>query len=72
MGRGSRVVGLTAGASAPEELVDDVIEALGAWIGDVSVLQGREENISSSAFPPNLRELSGQLFRTVKSRKKNP
>lgn len=43
---GARTVGITAGASAPEVLVDDVIEAL-RRIGPVavSVLPGREENI---------------------------
>jgi 4-hydroxy-3-methylbut-2-en-1-yl diphosphate reductase len=43
--KGARTVGLTAGASAPEVLVDDVIEAL-RRIGPVtvSVLPGREEN----------------------------
>jgi 4-hydroxy-3-methylbut-2-enyl diphosphate reductase len=42
----ARTVGITAGASAPEVLVDDVIEAL-RRIGpvSVSVLPGREENI---------------------------
>jgi 4-hydroxy-3-methylbut-2-enyl diphosphate reductase len=42
----ARAVGVTAGASAPEVLVDDVIEAL-RRIGPVavSVLPGREENI---------------------------
>jgi 4-hydroxy-3-methylbut-2-enyl diphosphate reductase len=42
----ARTVGITAGASAPEVLVDDVIEAL-RRIGPVavSVLPGREENI---------------------------
>lgn len=44
--KGARTVGLTAGASAPEVLEDDVIEAL-RRIGPVtvSVLPGREENI---------------------------
>lgn len=44
--KGARTVGLTAGALAPEVLVDDVIEAL-RRIGPVtvSVLPGREENI---------------------------
>jgi 4-hydroxy-3-methylbut-2-en-1-yl diphosphate reductase len=44
--RNARAVGITAGASAPEVLVDDVIEAL-RRIGPVtvSVLPGREENI---------------------------
>ena len=43
---GVRAVGITAGASAPEVLVDDVIEAL-RRIGPVtvSVLPGREEDI---------------------------
>ncbi|MBN8981538.1 MAG: 4-hydroxy-3-methylbut-2-enyl diphosphate reductase, partial [Rhizobiales bacterium] len=43
---GVKTVGITAGASAPEVLVDDVIEAL-RRIGPVtvSVLPGREENI---------------------------
>src|SRR5882724_7017698 len=42
----AKAVGITAGASAPEILVDDVIEAL-RRIGPVtvSVLPGREENI---------------------------
>src|SRR5215218_2536511 len=44
--RNAKAVGITAGASAPEVLVDDVIEAL-RRIGPVtvSVLPGREENI---------------------------
>jgi 4-hydroxy-3-methylbut-2-enyl diphosphate reductase len=42
----AKTIGITAGASAPEVLVDDVIEAL-RRIGPVtvSVLPGREENI---------------------------
>ena len=42
----AKAVGITAGASAPEVLVDDVIEAL-RRIGPVkvSVLPGREEHI---------------------------
>ncbi len=45
--RGAEVVGLTAGASAPEVLVQDVIEAL-RRVGplEVSVLSGIEENIT--------------------------
>lgn len=44
--RDAKVVGITAGASAPEVLVEDVIEAL-RRIGPVavSVLPGRKENI---------------------------
>jgi 4-hydroxy-3-methylbut-2-enyl diphosphate reductase len=43
---GASTIGITAGASAPEVLVDDVIAAL-RRLGpvDVSVLPGREENI---------------------------
>jgi 4-hydroxy-3-methylbut-2-enyl diphosphate reductase len=49
-----KAVGITAGASAPEVLVDDVIEAL-RRIGPVvvSVLPGREENIEF-LLPPEL------------------
>ncbi len=44
--RDARAVGITAGASAPEVLVDDVIEALRRIRPvTVSVLPGREENI---------------------------
>ena len=54
----ARAVGVTAGASAPEVLVDDVIEAL-RRIGPVavSVLPGREENIEFR-LPAELTELS--------------
>jgi 4-hydroxy-3-methylbut-2-enyl diphosphate reductase len=54
--RGARVVGLTAGASAPEELVLDVIAAL-RQIEDVEVEQmpGVQENIVFR-LPPELRQ----------------
>ena len=54
----ARAVGVTAGASAPEVLVDDVIEAL-RRIGPVTVsaLPGREENIEFR-LPAELTELS--------------
>ncbi len=44
--RNARVVGITAGASAPEVLVDEVIDALGR-LGpvEVSTLAGRQETI---------------------------
>jgi 4-hydroxy-3-methylbut-2-en-1-yl diphosphate reductase len=44
--RGAKTIGLTAGASAPESMVDDVIDAL-RRLGpvDVSVMDGIEENI---------------------------
>jgi len=45
--KNARAVGITAGASAPDVLVDDVIEALRRLRPiDVSTLPGREENIS--------------------------
>jgi len=52
--RGVSVVGLTAGASAPEELVEDVIAAL-RRLGpvDVSVLPGVEEKVVFG-LPPGL------------------
>jgi 4-hydroxy-3-methylbut-2-en-1-yl diphosphate reductase len=52
--RGVSVVGLTAGASAPEELVEDVIAAL-RRLGpvDVSVLPGVEEQVVFG-LPPGL------------------
>lgn len=44
--RGAKVVGVTAGASAPEALVDDMIEAL-KRMGpvDVTVMPGQQENV---------------------------
>ncbi|MBV9078631.1 MAG: 4-hydroxy-3-methylbut-2-enyl diphosphate reductase [Methylobacteriaceae bacterium] len=52
---GVRTIGLTAGASAPEVLVDSVIEALRA-IGpvEVSILDGAEEHVSFN-LPVELR-----------------
>ncbi|WP_411358913.1 MULTISPECIES: 4-hydroxy-3-methylbut-2-enyl diphosphate reductase [unclassified Pseudidiomarina] len=48
-------VGVTAGASAPEILVKDVIKQLQAWGGEaVSERSGREENVTFS-IPPELR-----------------
>jgi 4-hydroxy-3-methylbut-2-en-1-yl diphosphate reductase len=44
--RDARAVGITAGASAPEVLVEDVVEALRRFAPiEVSTLPGREENI---------------------------
>jgi len=58
--RGARVVGLTAGASAPETLVSGVIDALAA-LGpvDVSVLAGIEEKVEF--------RLPAELLRTHKA-----
>jgi len=44
---GARVVGVTAGASAPEVLVEHVIDRLRSIVGrvDVSILPGKQENI---------------------------
>ena len=46
--KGKEVVGLTAGASAPEKLVQDVIEALRQLDNtlEVTELEGRKENVS--------------------------
>ena len=50
-----KAVGVTAGASAPEILVQQVIEKLKSWGGaDVVETQGREENIVF-AVPAELR-----------------
>jgi 4-hydroxy-3-methylbut-2-enyl diphosphate reductase len=56
--RGCKVVGLTAGASAPEELVLDVIAAL-RRIEEVEVAQmnGKQEDIVFR-LPPELREVA--------------
>jgi 4-hydroxy-3-methylbut-2-enyl diphosphate reductase len=55
--RDAGVVGLTAGASAPETLVLDVVAALRGISGEVEVTQmnGVEENISFR-LPPELRQ----------------
>ena len=59
--RDAKVVGLTAGASAPEELVLDVIAAL-RKVAPVEVTQmnGIEENIVFR-LPPELRHADGEL-----------
>jgi 4-hydroxy-3-methylbut-2-en-1-yl diphosphate reductase len=52
---GRRRVGLTAGASAPEGLVRDVIERLRSWgAAEVTELQGKPENVTF-ALPKELR-----------------
>jgi 4-hydroxy-3-methylbut-2-enyl diphosphate reductase len=58
--RGAKAVGLTAGASAPEELVLDVIAAL-RQVEPVEVTQmnGVEENIVFR-LPPELRRVDGE------------
>jgi 4-hydroxy-3-methylbut-2-enyl diphosphate reductase len=54
--KGKNIVGVTAGASAPEILVTQVIERLQAWGGDtVKEMTGQEENITF-ALPRELRE----------------
>jgi 4-hydroxy-3-methylbut-2-en-1-yl diphosphate reductase len=60
--RDADVVGLTAGASAPEAVVLDVIKALRALAGDVEVTQmnGVEENISFR-LPPELRPTDADM-----------
>ncbi len=58
---GKTVVGLTAGASAPEKLVLDVIEALRRMYGtlDVSELDGKKEHIAFR-LPAELRTQSSR------------
>lgn len=52
---GKENVGVTAGASAPEVLVRDVVKKLQSWGGEtVQERSGREENITFS-IPPELR-----------------
>lgn len=54
--KGHQRVGVTAGASAPEKLVRDVIAQLLAWgATGVRELKGREEKITFG-LPPSLRE----------------
>ena len=54
--RNAKTVGITAGASAPEVLVEDVIEALRRLNPvDVSQLPGRHETIEFR-LPPELTE----------------
>ena len=53
--RGVKTIGVTAGASAPEELVSQVVDQLRAWGGATpDELVGREENIVFS-MPKELR-----------------
>ena len=54
----AEVIGLTAGASAPEELVQGVIDRIRTYIPDITVekLDGIEENIEFR-LPPELRKL---------------
>lgn len=50
-----KTVGITAGASAPDELVQSVIAALGRYRDvDVSQTEGADENIEFN-LPPELR-----------------
>ena len=65
-GRVETTVGITAGASAPEVLVEDVIDAL-RRLGpvDVSELTGRQETIEFR-LPPELTEGRGAERATAK------
>jgi len=60
--RGRHTVGITAGASAPEVLVDDVIAAL-RRLGpvEVSTLPGREEHIEFR-LPAELADIKGREY----------
>jgi 4-hydroxy-3-methylbut-2-enyl diphosphate reductase len=56
---GVKRIGLTAGASAPDKLVRDVIARLQSWgAGEVSELDGEPENITF-ALPKELRVVGG-------------
>lgn len=56
---GVKTIGLTAGASAPEKLVRDVIGRLQSWgAGEVRELDGEPENITF-ALPKELRVVGG-------------
>jgi len=56
--RDAKVVGITAGASAPEAMVEHVIEALRKLVDvEVSTMDGREENVEFR-LPPELSEES--------------
>lgn len=58
---GVQNIGITAGASAPEVLIDEVIQTLQAWGADAPIsIEGREENITFS-LPKALRESSHVL-----------
>jgi len=53
---GKKAVGVTAGASAPEVLVQEVVERLQEWGGErVEEMRGREENVTF-ALPKQLRD----------------
>ncbi|WND02670.1 4-hydroxy-3-methylbut-2-enyl diphosphate reductase [Temperatibacter marinus] len=55
---GANSIGITAGASAPEILVEEVIEALkGRWSAKVEVLTTAEENVTFKV-PPLLKDVS--------------
>jgi 4-hydroxy-3-methylbut-2-enyl diphosphate reductase len=60
----ARVVGVTAGASAPETLVREVIEQLRSWGGELpQELQGREEHVVF-ALPRALRPREAGALRS--------
>ena len=62
---GVRHIGLTAGASAPEKLVRDVIARLQSWgAGDVRELDGEPENITF-ALPKELRVIGGNSSASI-------
>jgi 4-hydroxy-3-methylbut-2-enyl diphosphate reductase len=59
---GVQHIGLTAGASAPDKLVRDVIARLQSWgVGEVRELDGEPENITF-ALPKELRVLGGSAL----------
>jgi len=62
---GVKRIGLTAGASAPEKLVRDVIGRLQSWgAGEVRELDGEPENITF-ALPKELRVVGGSSTASI-------
>jgi 4-hydroxy-3-methylbut-2-en-1-yl diphosphate reductase len=58
---GANTIGVTAGASAPEILVQGVISQLREWGGEVAEeLKGREEHVIF-ALPRTLREVAKRV-----------
>jgi 4-hydroxy-3-methylbut-2-enyl diphosphate reductase len=58
-------IGLTAGASAPEKLVRDVIARLQSWgAGEVRELDGEPENVTF-ALPKELRMAGGNTSANI-------
>ncbi|MFQ5774444.1 MAG: 4-hydroxy-3-methylbut-2-enyl diphosphate reductase [Kiloniellaceae bacterium] len=63
---GAKAVGITAGASAPEELVQEVVDRLGALFEiEVDVLRGKKESVQFK-LPPELTRADGEESRAAR------